>query len=82
MKDHESEEDLDPKPNEEKEVKSSAKKDTGMLGEVAKVDPLLGYIAWFTNMAELYQKNCNCFRLAAQITWWKTPQRTEKKTTR
>ena len=31
-------------------------------GNVGDLDPLLGYIAWFTNVVELYQKkNCICF---------------------
>ena len=33
-----------------------------MTGAVGDVDPPLGYIAWFINVVELYQKkNCNWF---------------------
>ena len=63
MEAHETEEDSGPKPNGEKETISSAEEDVGMTGQVGNVDPLLGYITWFTNVEELYQKkNCNCFR--------------------
>ena len=34
----------------------------GNVGEVDNIDPPLGYIIWFANVVELYQKkNCNCF---------------------
>ena len=37
-------------------------KDAGMTGRVSDVDPSLGFITWFANVVELYQKrNCNCF---------------------
>ena len=33
-----------------------------MTGKVGNADPSLGYIMWFANVVELYQKrNCNCF---------------------
>ena len=38
------EEDSGPKPNKEKEAKSSAEKDAGMTAEIGNVDPSLGYI--------------------------------------
>ena len=63
MEDHEAEEDSGPKPNGEKEVKSSDEEDVGMTGEVGNVDLPLSYITCFTNVVELYQKkNCNSFR--------------------
>ena len=63
VEDHETQEDSGPKPNEEKEAESPNEEDMGMTGEVSDVDPLLGYIVWFANVVELYQKkNCNCFR--------------------
>ena len=62
IEDHETEEDSGPKPDREKEAKSSAEEDVGMTGEVSNVDPSLGDITWFANAVELYQKrNCNCF---------------------
>ena len=63
VEDCEAEKDSGPKPNGEKEAKSSAEEDTGLPDEVSDVDPSLGYIAQFTNALELYQKkNCSCFR--------------------
>ena len=62
VEDLETEEGSGPKLNGEKETESSTEEDVGMLGEVGNVDPSLGYIVWFTNAVELYQKkNCNCF---------------------
>ena len=66
-------EDSGPKPYEEKEDKSPAEENVGITGEAGDVDPSLGYIVWFTNAVELYQKkNCNCFGCGSPITWWKT----------
>ena len=63
VEDHETGEDSGPKPNEEKEAESSAEEDMGTTGKVGDVDLSLGYITWFANAVELYQKkNCNCFR--------------------
>ena len=56
VEDHETEEDSGPKPNEEKEAKYPAEGDVGMTGKVSDVNPLLGYITWFDNVVELYQK--------------------------
>ena len=62
VEDHENEDDLGPKPDRGKEAKSSAGKEVETTGKVGDVDLLLGYITWFANMVELYQKkNCNCF---------------------
>ena len=56
------EEDSGPKPDGEKEAESSAEEDAGTTGEIGNVDPLLGYITWFANVVEVYQKKkCNCF---------------------
>ena len=61
VEDCESEEDSDPKPNGEKDARSSAEKDMGISGEVGGTDKSLGYIIWFANAVELYQKkNHNC----------------------
>ena len=49
--DCEAEEDSGPKSDGEKEAKSSAEEDTGLMGEVGDIDQLLGY-----NAVELYQK--------------------------
>ena len=60
--DCENEEDSGPKPDGEKEAKSSAKEDAGTLGKVGDAEPLLVYIMWFANAVDLYQKkNHNCF---------------------
>ena len=62
VEDHEAEEDSGPKHNGEKEAKSSVEDNTGLAGEVGDVDLSLGYITWFANALELYQKkSCNCF---------------------
>ena len=53
VEDHETEEDSGPKPNGEKEVKSSAEEDMGMSGKVGGTDQLLGYIVCFANAEEL-----------------------------
>ena len=42
--DQETEEDSGPKPDGEKEAKSSAEEDVGMSGEVGSTDQSLGYI--------------------------------------
>ena len=63
VEDHETEEDPGPKPNGEKQAKSSAEEGMGTLGKVGDVDLSLGYIMQFANAVELYQKkNHNCFR--------------------
>ena len=63
VEDFEAEEDSDPRPDMEKEVKSSAEEDTGLVGEAGDIDQSLDYIIWFANAVELYQKKkCNCFR--------------------
>ena len=56
VEDHETEEDSGPKPSGEKEAESSAEEDMRMSGKVGSADQLLGYIVWFTNAVELYQK--------------------------
>ena len=57
------EEDSGPKPDGEKEAKSSAGEDVGMTGKINDLDVSLGFIVQFTNVVELCQKrNCNCFR--------------------
>ena len=62
VEDHETEEDSGPKPVGEKEAKSSAEEAMGMSAKVGDTDQSLGYLIWFNNTAELYQKkNCNCF---------------------
>ena len=62
LEDCKTEEDSGPKPEGENEAKSSVEEDAGMAGEVGNVDPSLGYIMWFANVKNLYQKrNCNCF---------------------
>ena len=62
VEDCETEEDSGQKPNGEKEAESSAEEDAGMSGKVGGADQSLGYIVWFTNAVELYQKkNHNCF---------------------
>ena len=62
VEDCETEDDSGPKPNGEKEAESSAEEDTELACEVGDVDQLWGYITWFTNAVELYQKKkCNCF---------------------
>ena len=62
LEDHETEEDSGPKPDGEKEAKSSAEEGMGMSGKVGGTDQSLDYIVQFTNAVELYQKkNCNCF---------------------
>ena len=67
VEDCEAEEDLGPKPNGEKEAKSSAEEDAGLLGKVGDIEPLLSYIMWFTNAVKLYQKKkCNCFQCSSQ----------------
>ena len=59
---HETEEDLGPKPNGKKDTRSSAEEDVGMLGKVGNADWPLGYITWFASAVELYQKkNHNVF---------------------
>ena len=61
--DCEMEEDSGPKPNDETEAESPAEEDARLTVEVSDVEPSLGYIVWFANVVELYQKkNCNCFR--------------------
>ena len=78
VEDHETEEDSGPKPNGDKEAKSSAEEDMGMLGEIGNVDPSLGYITQFAKCgrASTKKKNCNCFGCGSPwITWWKTAQR-------
>ena len=63
VEDCETEEDSGPKRDVEKEAESSAEEDVGTTGVVGNVDPSSGYIAWFTNVVELYHKrNCNSFR--------------------
>ena len=37
-----------------------------MTGEVGKVDPSLGYITWFMNVVELYQKRKSQFLCVCQ----------------
>ena len=60
---HETEEDSGPKPDWEKEAKSSAEEDIGLSGKVGSTDQSLNYIVQFTNAVEQYQrKNHNCFR--------------------
>ena len=78
VEDHKTEEDTGPKPDGEKEPKSSAEEDVGMTGKVGNVDPSLGFIVHGV---------CQCGRVisekelqllsdvAAWITWWKTAQR-------
>ena len=62
VEDLEMEEDSGPKPDEEKEIKSPAEEDAGMTGEIGDVNLSLGYIMWFANAVELYQKkNHSCF---------------------
>ena len=62
VEDCETEEDSDSKPDGEKEAKPSAEEDMGMSSKVGGTDQLLGYIIWFANAVELYQKkNYNCF---------------------
>ena len=62
VEDQETEEDSGPKPNGEKEAKSTAEEVVGTIGEVRDVDQSLGYIREFANVVELYQrKNHNCF---------------------
>ena len=63
VEDHETEEDSGQKPDGEKEAGSSTEEDKGLPGKVGDADQSLGYIVWFDNTVELYQKkNCNCFR--------------------
>ena len=63
VEDLETEEDSSPKPDREKEDESSAVEDTGVSDKVGGVDQSLGYIIWFANAVELYQKkNQNCSR--------------------
>ena len=62
VEDQEAEEDSGPKPDREKEAKSSAEEDVGMTGEVGDVEPSLSCIVQFANVVELYQKkDHNCF---------------------
>ena len=62
LEDCKTDESAGPKPSGEKKAKSCAEEDVGMTGEVCIVDPLLGFITWFTNVVELYQKrNHNCY---------------------
>ena len=62
VEDQETKEDSGQNPDGEKQAESSAEEDAGMTGDVGDVDLSLGYIMWFANVIELYQKkNCNCF---------------------
>ena len=52
VKDHETEEDSDPKPDGGKEAESSTEKDVGTAGKIGNVDPLLSCIMQFTHVVE------------------------------
>ena len=74
--DHKTEEDQGPKPNG-KDTMSSGEEDMRMSGKVGDVDPSLGFITWFINAVELYQKgNAVVLGVAA---WPKDLEKTTKK---
>ena len=57
------EEDFRVKPEGEEEAESSAREDAKTSGGAGGTDQLVGYIVYFGNMVEIYQrKNWNCFR--------------------
>ena len=56
------EEDLGAKLEGEEEAKSSVREDAETSGGITGVDQSVGYIVWFADAVELYQKkNQNCF---------------------
>ena len=69
VEDHETVEDSGPKSNGEKKADSSGEENAGMSGEAGDIDPSLGYITWFANVIELYQKRTAiALGVEAQIT--------------